>query len=1441
MKKLTSLTAPYTSSNLNEARGALIGSNVGRVLSGLELEHIEPVLVTSGTGALALDGSLRLRVLNDVTKLFLALVSAGDWLIIGGDIFRNDDSDRVIRETGSTTLGSPNLVDLSNPFTLDDEGKVVVIYNNTTTAYGIYLIDTYINPSTVILATPPGFANETNLQYAILEPNDNCGIYEVIEVIDNFNIAVDPIKEFPSNQNVITDLIYSVYSPAKVEVSPGKFINNGIIVDTETAQQIDYPASWLLPDAPPLVLYGRTLDERDNSPILLGIASGHYDIPGAVIIATNDFHYTGSKSVWFKAAGHGVEQIRKDIDRIVSGFGSPGWHVKPFEVMVDDIPWPPRLKVKYPRRNDGGFERDTIVGTMSKVSGVDTPGANKYETTILDVPLYPPVVGKDRIDKLIISSRKARDSEYDTHETQDNSGELFLTYKHGIARTFSFDEMDSDQYPINELTTQLAVNTLTSVGAATNSLRSISNHLGITLLVYTDDVVGAGTYTVVVESILPESSGVRVWNPLVIPALANAGEIDVDVDVNGCFHIVWTENFDVYYAKVDPTGTYFIQTKTAVSAAVAATAPKISVSLALNVYIFWYETGTPQLMGTVIKPTGQGTITTIVAQTAIIVAAMTGYDFTITRDSDRLFIVSQEAGSHNVTVMDGAFTIIDSYTIPDYSNLGEISGFLTDYLFLERNNQDEIVLFCSGGVDDHSARRTALCVRLTPSGMSRYDGYIVCDPRHSEQNSNYTIFAAEPLPDGGWLILAGLYDLLLPGPLCTLRLSASLSAIAINHDCLGGVDCVDGDISYINSRGDVLVVNRVNITNVGQFSFFDVELYGNSPLTERGFFSDKINGCEDYDLADIVIPRGGIPVRPGVGMYLAVDALPLIAVLNIGTPDALSLVDGEIGAGIAAVNQSSFGIGITDNVWAIAAIMLIDSIESDGFDPSIDIDSVISVYGSNSNSIWVAITIKEIYRINGRTFIVFDNNTQYNHYKVNFTVDMYVPRPNRPATAISSTAMTIQEIRLFVSTPFIEDSVITSDDRHYVRGVEIRFKQLSEKQTITVGDGLNSFGEFSGAEGINIALREAICNTSDAAIATAYPRGSRKVYVGKGRYRLTGPLHIPGGVDVEFAPGALLLDHYRIPSQRSIYGGGYQPTANTVQGFVFSRTLHLSKNVYYYGITEGSTVYISNTVGMVTTAYETKILKIGNGGYTIHLEDLVGINDTLDVVKIYATGIKVEGIDLKTEGIGAFMSTSRPLVEFKLVDKLDILSSSIDDVTVPAVDYDTVAIDSCKNVFFDNFSVKSDGARYGIRFSESENLRFGYTYAENSNQYSIALIDCLDIRGFSNLIARGSGLPGESIYIEDSSGIFGRFSSDSPVGTGVSLAGTVSLGYDEFFNLYIHDNFIAGLINGGAYEMMLSAMMGWIQAFHAIPWTAVPAGWVDGLVTDFIVDALAST
>lgn len=1431
MEKLTRLNAPYISNELNRARQALSGSMIGRVLSGLDLTHVPPLLRATNNGNISIDPSSRLRKFTDTGAIFLTTASVDDWLIVG-----SIGRDRVVRHRGATSVGLTNLDDASGPFTSQDVNKIVVIYSGN--ARGIYYISSFLSASSVQLSSPTGFVTESNLQYGILEPRENFGVYRIVEVIDDNNLYVDAVKPFITDQVVTDNLLYSVFTPAKLKIDPGTFMSaGGVIVNVLTQQEITYPTTWFLPETPKLVLHAQTLDEREDSPITFQISSGQYDVPNSTIIAVSDLKYSGQNTSWFKVAGHGSETIRRDVDKLISGFGQPGWHLKPFEIRINDIPWPPRLEVRYPKRDDGGFEKNPKIGTADSVglSEISVLTPDRHGELILDSPLYPPVIGRERIDTVCVTKRSHRELDKDIAQgsgmIQDGIGDLFLNHRIGV--TESYGGRNDDEFPLSRGGFHVS-NTLVS---DSSSCKVISNYLGVSIFAYVDKNLTPDSVTV--RSLHPENHGELSTPSIVITATNNAFAIDLDVDVNGFFHVVWLENFEVFYAKIDPTGTFVVHPRTKVSTTTSANIPKICVSLTQVVNVFWFDAGTSEIQGAQLVSDGMGTATILTPQKLIVGGVFNVFDAEITLDSDRIYVVGQEAGTHKVYTLVDDLNVIETYNIPNVSNMGPVFSFYNK-LALKRNNRDEIVLACSGLVTNRHTRHTLLATRLLPSGFSKLDGYVVCDSSQSETvDFDYIVWSLTATDDGGWIVATSNTVLPGDGKASLVKLSASLQAVHINRD-LTTYDGSECDVSFVPIYGDVFYTFIIPSSSEAKYSIVDADMYDLPVETINGFSTGRYNDLEEYVLAEIHVSAGSMPLRPGVGMYLFGDATPLSSTLDVGTADAESLVDGIVSAGLPADIGTSFGVSLTHTDSNVNCMLLIDAIESDGFDPAIDIDNNIKVYISNDNLAWTELTLYEIYRIKGRTYLIFEDSIA-RYYKVNFEEQIYVPRPNGNPYFLTSNAMRIIEVRLIAGIAFVHGHDYTNIDGKRIRSIDIRFKNLPELPDIYVGDGITSFGEFLGADGLAKAFRESIANSVNVNDGYSYPRGNRKVHVGRGVYRLREPLYMPGGLNVEFEPGALIVDYLKTINQRTIYNYSANPPS-AIKGFAKSRTIHLRENVNHLGITPGSKVYLQHTFpGPIVGSHLFTVIGVGNSGYTLHLDKIVGLISNnpgdMDICKVYKPGLRINGLNLQIESANVLMSGNQ--IDLRYIDGLVIENTRIEDTTEDdTTDYNCLNIEECRDIFLDNLKIFSVSSENAISISNCEGVKGGVVEAKTESGSCIDMYNCSDVGGFSNLITDGPSA-NLSLKLEEFYGVLGRMKTRDAASIVTTPPNTIE--YDEFFNVYIHNDFIAALINGGAYEMMLSTVMGWVQSFHSIPWTSVPSGWVDGIVNDFIVDALAST
>jgi hypothetical protein len=1432
--------------------------NIGRRLSGLEITDVPMSKKEEGRCDLSLTGG-EIRVITDSSATFVTnLVAVGDWLVVGGDIFLEHDKDRRCFYDGSVSSGFSIFEDATNsPFVSGDVNKLLII--NTLSEYGIYKITTYLNSSQVSL-NKTFTANRNDLTYSLLEAPGNWGIYEVSEVVSETQLEVSAVKEFVSiGDEPFQQLTYACYSPRKIKVLPGSFINNGIIVEYDSEQYVEYPAGSILPGSPPLFLVAQTQDEREASPVLLNVVVGLHSSPNSVILATSDLSYYEKKSKWSFASEQSITNVRVDVDKLLSGFGQPGCHVKQFSIEYDDVQWPPRLIVKYPERDDGWIEKDPVVGTKSQSSQIRTAPYNsdysKYGEKILDVDLRAPVSNQQRTDRVVVSSRKNKEKIWDEAEgisISDGIGENYLSYQAGHANTYNLG-LTYYAYPTKEPVSDSSykINTFDSCAP-----KVVANNFGTTIFAHAE--YDTGIYTMVFSKINPDVSGFAgSWlnvNPtgetIEVTCSARPTWNYAEVDGNGCFHFVWTENFSTpYYVKLDPFGNNIIQGYTAIPGVSSASnfGMRMCVSLTGVVTFIWNDTSGMSniIKGTMFSADGQGSLTVLKSPTDLFDDGIPFVDADVTQtwDSERIIVAGmrQQSTPHEVRikVFDNDFNLIESYTIPSVSlNTGGTVGadMLTRFVFLERNKYDEVVLFTYGTDDSFLPVYPSLLATRITNGMSK-EGYMVCDQR---THNDGTIFIGSDFhgyEDGTWCCFGiswingspyyGSYG----GYPAFVRLSSSFEMLnrttKVNDthvsNCVGHVSG-----SLVPKYGDAFILyidsDDYNLNDDCYCIPIETEVKGSVPKVFHGFSPNKFDEQEHFSIAEIDISRGCIPVMPGIGLYLSPDPIPTTSTLSAES----SFVDGEKTGGITVALGDSFGVSATvtnaHNDRKYHCIMLIDAVESDGFLNSDYPDSFVA-YKSDDNSSWTQITIKEVYRVGGRTYIVISPESA-SYFKVRLTKTPLVPLEY---SVEKNTAFKIEEIRLFDAKPKWLELNNTDNDGVSIRGVDIRFKNLPELNPIFVGDGKISFGDYVGWGGIQRALYEAQVTSGNSNIAVSHPRCSKKVIIGDGIYDVQGSLHIPGGSDVEFGENSTLLfrSGYDIPLSKTyepIYCVGYSEFG--IQVYQNHRQIKVGKNVRHYGINIGSKVKLS-------TSFYSRIVNISKCGRIITLADPVSLASGTEDVVIFAPYLKISGLSMESKW-EASDATWRDIFVFLGIDKLLLKRFSVTDKT-GAIGHEIMAINTCEEVDLDDVKISSQNASSGVSIYSCKNLKGRCVKVTADSGKAITLNGC-EIDGFDGLTGDGDGSSGNDIDLTSNTGVLGRF---LPVNDDGINDSSNTFDFDWFYNLRVHNNFIGdgySIVNGNAYELMLSMVIGWVQAFHSIPWKAVPSGWVDGLVDDSVIE-----
>lgn len=1435
-QKRTRVKAPYTPQELNLARADLHGAGIGRALNRLELEYTAPILKASGRGNIGLHSGV-LRKLTDASSPgFNLLANPGDWLIIGGrwPIERNTNNsnyDRSHYATGTVNAGTPQTFTdaTASVFTADDVGRWIFVYDGPN--IGFYQIGAFIGATQVTLPNA-NFSTESNLLWGFVDPKDNWGTYEVDSGPSATECLIVDTSAFPvGTGGADSGLFWALYTPPKVTIASGfKFIHNSVIVEEDTNVDVNYPAGMLNPSTPIAFLYVETQDNREASPINYRIAYGHVPARNTVILATSVRDHTGQFSEWISTSEVSAEKNRALMEAFISSDPERGYLNNIPIIEMDMVQWPPRLTVKPRGVQNGGYHQ---VAPIITGAGLIEDRHLLPEPNILDVPVYPPISG-DRIDKIAIRQREPASRELDTLEgvpaTERPLSEGTLEYRTGISNLGWGAAVDHDGLAMKE-----RISSLSPLDANTDSDHCLilANEYGVSLLAYTDDKVASPADGLKIRGYSKDGS--INATPMVIPAQdAGISMVRGAVDANGWFWLCWIESIgganELWGCVIDPyCGTQIVAASniSGADAVLATGSHGVCMSLMQQATFYWIETGNDFSRWLHTSHDGTGSFDNLGTEADITGNQADNLAVQYQWETGRVFVVEQHAGGGGdieVYVKKNDYSALTDHNLSLFSVQGELDPGSLLRFFLVRDHKDHLYFICSGAILSSSNGSHLFAARI--DGVEKR-----LHPITSKRQVAPFTTSNISISKDGKIIVCGLLDTD-PFLVCfTERLQAVVETYTIFSPAAPLVP-VGFSAAFVPRYGDVFCVAQYDDTVNKHFAFgiANVSADSNLPMGHYGFDPNSFMPDGDFELADVFIPQGALPDRPGLGMHLAPDAAPAGSTLAIDDATARQLTDSDPNTSIAVVANTSIGMMNTGDLRSIA---IMDNVPSDGFNPAVDPLTVFRVWYSSDNTTWTQATVHEVYRVNGTTYLSFDQITA-KYVKVNFGATLSVPREYMTPTNV--VAANVVQMRCFSSRSSVMVHNLQDTDWFYMRGARIRYKNIPNYREIHVGDGVSSFGKYIGAEGIQKAIQEASKLSADSHRIRNFPRRKVTVKVGPGAYFMSKPMHFIAGVDIEFAKGAVLYDVSREETHNNIYSSGY--VAAGYQIWEKTRTLYTTKCLHNYGIDVGSTVYITDGA----TSQLLKVAAVSPDGYQVHTDEVITLTSGAFSIAIYGKGMTIKGLNMVIERDASKIAGD--LAQFSYIDGLRLEDINIINNTgTNAVSYSTLYVANCRNIYLDG-NVESIDAQYSVQVFGCIGLRGGYFKASNDDGVAILISNCAEIRGFNSLYGQGDGNANNDIQlvnVVDSISVLGRIKTDNDLaGLGLNALGT-DVDPDEFINLHIHRRGTVSILNNGIYEALISTSLTQIQAHHGTPSVLTPAGVIDGLVSDAIVDSLISS
>lgn len=1426
MKKGISTNAPYHASQFNRKNHELMGLAIGRVLNSTGVDYIAPSVVLSGRGTLdPFNGKLR-RLTDSTAPGFDAFTQSGMWVIIGGESIMpgvSDVKDRKKSRNGLVNVALPqNFGDLSNPFKSTDVNKWILIRKGGN--QGLFPITGFVDAGNIQVGGA-SFGTESNIGYSLIDPKDNYGIYDEFSAPSSTELVISESRPFPS-QFRHEDIPYSVTEPAKISLGRGVFSQAGVHFTSDAPINVPIPASLMSRSGSVLYLCMEMLDPREEIAPRFFVSLSAVHLRNVCVIASSRMDLFGQFSTWKLVDDISLDGIRETVGRISHALPN-GWTGKRPEYSLSYETYPPRLTVSSP---DIGL--DGKVKTGAVILAGDIVKDNSPElSTLLDVPFYPPTTG-ERIDRVVVIPRKKSDGFLDDLEgvasSSDPLGESTLMYQVGTSRNSRKVVISNEGVRMNPGNPDGGI---IAPGSNSDTCVVRSNHFGSVAMIYADASAFAqagisiqglteGDITGAVLKQGPKGDGAR--------------NIQCDVDGRGFFHLMWQETIagteTLWYMRLDQY----------------AVAPHGTGSLVLSGSIQDYRmtctedgkifTAYRDLAGILSKALfiadKDSLVEFLVAPVSTGIRIESHYDTCADWRNDRYFIAYIEdlVSEPSLSVLSDSTVEFHNRQIPAAADGGAliVPGSLRNFR-IERSNTGELILFCRGVAKTNDLNQYEL---LTQEVSGSPTVFTRCLP--VPYLSDIEIQDVSSTDDGRFIVTGNIGT-----KAFLVSVSSSMGSLSTRIDFMQRPgSSIQTSSTHVTPFGDVIAlsVHDDGINKNIEFFIASVDNPGVLPLHREGVQLSKDRQDGAIVVAEIVVPSGSRVARPMYGGYIASDVTPTgpASNMDLSLPESEYLVDLSIGNHFIGSSGVSFGFLSTADL--VYAIMVMDEERSDGFNSSIDIGSIMSLYGSSDNDSWLEYQIEEIYRIDGRSYIVPSFPVSEKYIKIHLSSDVSVP--DADAYHSDASPWKIAEIRGMNNKASLYSYLPAGQgDSGLSREPVVHHKGNYMTIPLSVGDGVNSSGQFSGWDGIQQALYASLRPKSSMSKGLLDVSPSVDIVVGKGQYVLKSPLVIPGGVSIRLMPGANIIDLYSSGDSRSILCNGYENVSLQVRGK--TRTLQLPQSIVYNGISEGSLVEIDDGF----TTISSRVVRVDTTGRIVHIDKVVQSSGFADV-KLYALPVKIDGWSCTSKRQRSSSYSTGWNYEFALVESVILRQFKLEDSTGPGPEITRLMrILRCGSVSLEKVELSGPFSNEGLRIQECRSVSGEAVKVHGGSGIGTVLKDNLLTRGISGLTSFGDGLvPGSDLVIDGSldGSPVGRMNTRLG-GTGLSLLNSPNIGFDEFINMHVHRKGNVSILNGGVYEMLIALLSSTIQSYHPSAPLNLSIGVIDGLVTNSIIDASISS
>lgn len=1352
-RKYTRINAPYTANEINKSRDLLYGSS-GGVLSTVKVLSYKDINVKArGNGEISIhsDGKMRLLQANNDPQ-FNLIASENDWLVIGNlERMRGGNvRESIFQDGGSSNANSLFTDSTSSPFSSKDIGKWIHIHFGDNA--GIYQIDAYTNASTVSL-NGSGFSTSTGQTYSILEDLSNFGIHRVDKHESSSSLTISFLEEFfkPTPGGTDTgsgNVQWSLADPPEITFAPFSFMHKGIII------REDAPVSISIPPPPPgfsgnAYIVGINEDSRPESSVDYRVIYGTGNLENSTLIACASIDSLGKSSAWNPVFPDAIYPEKEDDDK--------------YSLSYSALEYPPKVFVK----NKGEEQlRFPVISPFSQRYDL----IHKKEVNPFNHSFSPE---RDRGGALKKTSRVLEKmtgiSLGDFIESSGNENSLL-----SASSSFSVVKSDTHDTPVSF-----------------NEANVLANHFGTQVYLYHDK--GPGVIPGLKISINRDTFQNSPDDIFIAAGDEGSRGVKGHVDSKGFFWLTWIEKFsgsDQLWATIlDPYAGNILVNPLKVSGAISIHAGQnhgCKSDANGNHYFYWINTnGRPNVCRSRYKTGELLTVST----PHIVHDAISSPFFTIEVDEytgDIFAIYGDSAlGETHIMHMLNDYSSYFSETIPLLKNDANQLDFGTiDRIDSCKFQDGKSLCVFSSGIDSSSENIV--------SGMvfSGRDFKIKTLARTSTSQLNINSLCS--LSSHGFAF---------SGYISSLSVSSifdsSMSRQTYDENVHSTNDPLSMGLSiyqdYASGTIHALSVKR-NVSN--EDSVYAGKMNIHTAVLEK----DNIDLVGSFHVHDFQVPD-----KPGLSMHKASNSSPAGTILDVESNESKRLVDGMDSTFIETDTDTSVGLSHMNAF--VYGVCLVDSILSDGFNPSINPLVDIEIYTSNDNDAWTKRDIRKIERFSGHTYIDIEGQAA-RYIQALFKKPILVPGMILPEF---SEVMKVTQMRTFSKdlTEFIDP--VSKKYKPYSRHPSLSTHQELSSH-IYIGDGKSSFGDIDGIDNL-------------ADIFDQSRHAQRKVFsvtVLEGVHHLTKKLRIPSHTHIVFAKNSIVYDMNQ--SGHSIQIEGFKDSSVNI--FNKAVQIYSRSNVLPYGVREGSLVQIGDQL--------TKVRKIDLSGKFITLHDpFEGSSGSYDVT-YFASGINILGMNMET-----YRSSDNTLNKVFYCKNAanSCIDISINDDPDNASTFNPVLFENSRDM---EISVKGRMVTSinAVKILNCEDSKVALDIV-NPSGVAILLESCKGLTGHNSITGKGSGSEGEDVHLKDmdnTNGLGIIYTQPSLNGKGLKIESS-DPSAEEFVNLLVHRRGDINILNGGIYESLHSVALSIIQSEHSLPSMPTSSGYIDGLVSDAIIDA----